>query len=236
MGYVGAFLMVLSVATLAQGENGIHELASQRASKYELITVTQLEGNRPMKSLSTHTGSKLHYHSTTFHLKIGNHDNIDKNATEWTVDLNLNLDLVSSNFKFYSTGSKASSTEYTNSYEHCYYHGNIRGLLESSVSLSTCGGGVKGFIFDGTDLYHLDSYGEEGGHFMYHSGDTLDENGMCGVEGDNSSSQSNFGQTILRQKRGKYCTRDKLSPGFNAHLESPVFSGNIGNSKIIWLL
>ena len=94
MGYVGAFLMVLSVATLAQGENGIHELASQRASKYELITVTQLEGNRPMKSLSTHTGSKLHYHSTTFHLKIGNHDNIDKNATEWTVDLNLNLDLV----------------------------------------------------------------------------------------------------------------------------------------------
>ena len=42
MGYVGAFLLVLSVATLAQGENGIHELAGQRASKYELVTVTQL--------------------------------------------------------------------------------------------------------------------------------------------------------------------------------------------------
>ena len=197
------FLLVISVVTLAQGENGIHELARQRASKYELVTVTQLEGNRPMKSLSTHTGSKLHNHRTTFHLKIGNHDKSAKNVTEWTIDLYLNLDLVSSNFKFYSTGTETFSNESRNSYEHCYYHGNIRGVLESSVSLSTCGGGVKGFIFDGRDLYHLESYGEEGEHFMYRSGDTLDENGVCGVEGvSHNSLGEDFGQSMLRRKRG----------------------------------
>ena len=199
MGIIVTFLFVISVVRLAQAEDGIHELAKQRATKYELVTVTQLEGDRPMNSLSTQTDSKLHNHRTTFHLKIGNHDNNDKNATEWTVDLDLNIDLVSSNFKFFSTGPDS----FSNSYEHCYYHGNIRGVLESSVSLSTCGSGVKGFIFDGRDLYHLESYGEEREHFLYHSGDSLDENGVCGVEGGSTIPQSkDFGETMLRRKRG----------------------------------
>ena len=175
----------------------MHELARQMASKYHLVAVTQLEGHRPLESLSTHQGSNLHRHNATFHLRIRSHDDTPRNVSDWTIDLALNLDLVSSNFRFYSEG------EGTTGYQHCYYHGVVRGLMESSVSLSTCGHGVKGFIFDGRDLYHLEHYGSEGEHFLYRSEDSLGVGGTCGVEGASDTPHgAQFGQELLRNKRG----------------------------------
>ena len=192
------FLLFLSVVTLVDAQlvrEGVHELAQQMSSKYNLVAVTQLEGNCPTDSLSTHQSSGIHKNNATFHLRIRNHDNAYKNASEWILDLKLNIELVVSNFRFYSSEGESSGL-----YQHCYYHGNVRGLLESSVSLSTCGHGIKGFIFDGTDLYHLEHYGSDGEHFLFRSEDMLGVGGTCGVEGGSHGVE--FGQNLLRNKRG----------------------------------
>ena len=194
------FLLLVSVASLLEAHllrEGVHELARQMASKYNLVFVTQLEGTRPVESLSTHQGASLHKQNATFHLRISSHDDDFRNISDWTIDLELNLDLVGSNFRFYSEG------EGTTGYQHCYYHGDIRGLMESRASLSTCGHGIKGFIFDGRDLYHLEHHGSEGDHFLYRSEDSLGVGGVCGVEGSSGVPHGvEFGQSLLRSKRG----------------------------------
>ncbi|KAI6657017.1 hypothetical protein LOD99_11242 [Oopsacas minuta] len=197
------FLLFISVVSLATGHiprDGVHELAKRRASKYELVSVTQLEGNQPMKSLSTHQGTSLHKHKTTFHLLIGNHDN--RNATEMTIDLELNFELIASNFRFYSTNNVTLLHEVSSGYQHCYYHGVVRGVSGSRVSISTCKNGISGFIFDSTDLYQLEQYGDEGVHFMYLSEDAVGEGEVCGVAEDSPISHVNsFRQKLLRNRR-----------------------------------
>ena len=200
MGFKDFLILSVFLCLFLEGNGSrTHQFAKQRASKYRLTTVSQFTRNHiPIPTLSTKQDRNLHKEETTFHLRIHSNEEANDN-TEWLLDLSLNLDLVSSNFRFY-----ADDVPHSN-YEHCYYHGNIRGVLESSVSLSTCDNGLRGFVFDGSNLHHLDHVDEEGEHFLYRTEDSLGGMGTCEVEGVpheiSGDVGKDFGQKLLKRNR-----------------------------------
>uniref|UniRef100_A0A8C0EQY8 ADAM metallopeptidase domain 23 n=1 Tax=Bubo bubo TaxID=30461 RepID=A0A8C0EQY8_BUBBB len=63
---------------------------------------------------------------------------IEAFGSKFILDLTLNNDLLSSNYVeiHYEDGKP----KFSKGGEHCYYHGNIRGIKDSKVALSTCNG------------------------------------------------------------------------------------------------
>uniref|UniRef100_A0A8C9EPI5 ADAM metallopeptidase domain 23 n=1 Tax=Pavo cristatus TaxID=9049 RepID=A0A8C9EPI5_PAVCR len=69
------------------------------------------------------------------------------------LDLTLNNDLLSSNYVeiHYEDGKQ----KFSKGGEHCYYHGNIRGIKDSKVALSTCNG-LHGMFEDSAYVYLIE--------------------------------------------------------------------------------
>ncbi|XP_029439307.1 disintegrin and metalloproteinase domain-containing protein 19 [Rhinatrema bivittatum] len=65
--------------------------------------------------------------------------------------------------------------------EHCYYHGSVRGLQRSSVTLSTCRG-ISGMILLTKNLsYIIEPFlGSQGPHLIYRSEHLKLPEGACG--------------------------------------------------------
>uniref|UniRef100_A0A8C4KJV9 ADAM metallopeptidase domain 23 n=1 Tax=Dromaius novaehollandiae TaxID=8790 RepID=A0A8C4KJV9_DRONO len=63
---------------------------------------------------------------------------IEAFGSKFILDLTLNNDLLSSNYVeiHYEDGKR----KFSKGGEHCYYHGNIRGIKDSKAALSTCNG------------------------------------------------------------------------------------------------
>ncbi|XP_069716931.1 disintegrin and metalloproteinase domain-containing protein 23 isoform X2 [Phaenicophaeus curvirostris] len=78
---------------------------------------------------------------------------IEAFGSKFILDLTLNNDLLSSNYVeiHYEDGKP----KYSKGGEHCYYHGNIRGIKDSKVALSTCNG-LHGMFEDSTYLYLIE--------------------------------------------------------------------------------
>ncbi|XP_071667547.1 disintegrin and metalloproteinase domain-containing protein 23 isoform X8 [Patagioenas fasciata] len=78
---------------------------------------------------------------------------IEAFGSKFILDLTLNNDLLSSNYVeiHYEDGKPKISK----GGEHCYYHGNIRGIKDSKVALSTCNG-LHGMFEDSTYLYLIE--------------------------------------------------------------------------------
>ncbi|KAH8407940.1 hypothetical protein KR222_004177, partial [Zaprionus bogoriensis] len=69
----------------------------------------------------------------------------------------------------------------------CHYQGFIRGKPDSSVALSTCGGGLNGVVFDGEHTYFLHPHSEASGrlqddHYLLRHADMLQQNATCGYD------------------------------------------------------
>lgn len=64
--------------------------------------------------------------------------------------------------------------------ELCHYQGSIRGVPGSWVAVSTCNG-LKGVIFDGENLHHIQPENEslDASHYLYRQSD-LTANHTCG--------------------------------------------------------
>ncbi|XP_010005677.1 PREDICTED: disintegrin and metalloproteinase domain-containing protein 23 [Chaetura pelagica] len=78
---------------------------------------------------------------------------IEAFGSKFILDLTLNNDLLSSNYVeiHYEDGKP----KFSKGGEHCYYHGNIRGMKNSKVALSTCNG-LHGMFEDSTYLYLIE--------------------------------------------------------------------------------
>ncbi|XP_039926014.1 disintegrin and metalloproteinase domain-containing protein 23 isoform X2 [Hirundo rustica] len=78
---------------------------------------------------------------------------IEAFGSKFILDLTLNNDLLSSNYVeiHYEDGKP----KFSKGGEHCYYHGNIRGVKDSKVALSTCNG-LHGMFEDSTYLYLIE--------------------------------------------------------------------------------
>ncbi|NXD08797.1 ADA23 protein, partial [Nothocercus nigrocapillus] len=78
---------------------------------------------------------------------------IEAFGSKFILDLILNNDLLSSNYVeiHYEDGKQ----KFSKGGEHCYYHGNIRGIKDSKAALSTCNG-LHGMFEDSTYLYLIE--------------------------------------------------------------------------------
>ncbi len=57
--------------------------------------------------------------------------------------------------------------------ELCHYHGKVRGLPGSWAALSTCNGEVRGVLFDGEEMHHVEKGEDEDDsvHYLYRHND-----------------------------------------------------------------
>ncbi|XP_044288038.1 disintegrin and metalloproteinase domain-containing protein 23 isoform X1 [Varanus komodoensis] len=78
---------------------------------------------------------------------------IEAFGSTFTLDLSLNNDLLSSDYVeiHYEDGKP----QYSKGGEHCYYHGNTRGIKNSKAALSTCNG-LHGMFEDSTYIYLIE--------------------------------------------------------------------------------
>lgn len=115
-------------------------------------------------------------------------------GTLFTVDLHRNRDLFSKSYieKYFLNGAAIirRNTDVENIEGHCHYHGNLRGLNDSSAALSTCAG-ISGYVSDGQELYHIEpSELNAAEHFIYRSSDAKPRDKKCGTGSE--SSQHSF--------------------------------------------
>ncbi|CAL8282839.1 unnamed protein product [Merluccius merluccius] len=94
---------------------------------------------------------------------------------EWTLDgrnhtihLQKNSNLLSKNYTethYLEDGSRVTTP---GSQDHCYYHGHVEGVLQSSVSVDVCRG-IKGFIRARQQVYFIEPLGDsdDGDHAVY---------------------------------------------------------------------
>ncbi|CAL1600078.1 unnamed protein product [Knipowitschia caucasica] len=95
-----------------------------------------------------------------------------------TIHLEKNRNLISRNFSethYTEDGKRVTTSTHE---EHCYYHGRIEGLQDSSVSVGVCSG-LSGFVRAQQQLYLIEPLGEsdEGDHAVYRHNDSPNNNG-----------------------------------------------------------
>ncbi|XP_043270654.1 uncharacterized protein Meltrin isoform X1 [Venturia canescens] len=104
-------------------------------------------------------------------------------GVERTLDLRLNTDLIPVNYKQRHQHQGGYITETPQSVELCHYQGSVRGIPDSWVAVSTCKG-LKGVVFDGRELHHIqpDKESLDDIHYVYKQSDLITNN-TCGYEG-----------------------------------------------------
>ncbi|NWH57750.1 ADA23 protein, partial [Geococcyx californianus] len=116
-----------------------------------LIYYINKDSETPYHILDTRTRHQQK-HDKAVHLAQASFQ-IEAFGSKFILDLTLNNDLLSSNYVeiHYEDGKP----KYSKGGEHCYYHGNIRGIKDSKVALSTCNG-LHGMFEDSTYLYLIE--------------------------------------------------------------------------------
>uniref|UniRef100_A0A663EAC5 ADAM metallopeptidase domain 12 n=1 Tax=Aquila chrysaetos chrysaetos TaxID=223781 RepID=A0A663EAC5_AQUCH len=87
---------------------------------------------------------------------------------------------------------------------HCYYHGNVRGYPDSSVSLSTCSG-LRGIIVFENKSYILEPLeGATSEHKIYRAENLKIAPGSCGHQLDVSATRAGDNDTPHHSQAGRY--------------------------------
>ncbi|KAM6130653.1 disintegrin and metalloproteinase domain-containing protein 12 isoform 2-T2 [Phoenicopterus ruber ruber] len=87
---------------------------------------------------------------------------------------------------------------------HCYYHGNVRGYPDSSVSLSTCSG-LRGIIAFENKSYILEPLeGATSEHKLYRAENLKIAPGSCGHQLDISAMRADDNGTSHHSQAGRY--------------------------------
>ncbi|KAF1532436.1 Disintegrin and metalloproteinase domain-containing protein 12, partial [Eudyptes chrysocome] len=88
---------------------------------------------------------------------------------------------------------------------HCYYHGNVRGYPDSSVSLSTCSGLSRGIIVFENKSYILEPLeGATSEHKIYRAESLKIAPGSCGHQLDISAMRADDNDTSHHSQAGRY--------------------------------
>jgi len=165
---------------------------------YHITYPERVDGSRDRRDLSTSYKGD-HVDDASYRL-----DAFDK---DWTLDIKRNKELFSPSFAvrtFENDGSEAIQEGVS---DHCHYQGNIRGLKDSSVVLSTCSG-LRGIIDDGKDTFYITpetGHENSGAHRVFQAKEEdfnhiLDTCGNKDTEADSHPSKENSG-TFSRMRR-----------------------------------
>ncbi|XP_065225207.1 disintegrin and metalloproteinase domain-containing protein 9 [Planococcus citri] len=104
------------------------------------------------------------------------------------LDLRLNRDLISKNyFEKHQSHDTGYITKYPKAHEIelCHYNGNIRGVQNSWVAISTCNG-IRGAIYDGQEMHYIENIPVlnqtklTDPHVLYSHSDLKSSNFSCG--------------------------------------------------------
>ncbi|CAH1796798.1 unnamed protein product [Owenia fusiformis] len=116
---------------------------------HEKLIPIQLDKNgRNKRDLSTTMFGQEHAEATTFLLQRKNSDDI-------ILDLKLNRELIPRNIVEVTHSRDHGRREQHVTPEHCYYHGSVRDMAESLVTISTCDG-LRGHIAIADQTYHIE--------------------------------------------------------------------------------
>ncbi|CAL8281682.1 unnamed protein product [Merluccius merluccius] len=136
-------------------------------------------------------------------------------GTKFILDLELNHDLLSTDYVERDQGNEEGRPEDHNmGAEHCYYHGQLRGVKRSWAALSTCHG-LRGLFSDGTFSYGMEPVlsGSQQGyrdHVVYRMAD-LD---------------------LLQHSSGRTPPTPPSSSSFHDHSETDVLSRETGENPV----
>ncbi|GAB1860163.1 ADAM 12 [Camponotus japonicus] len=107
--------------------------------------------------------------------------NVD--GVERVLDLRLNTDLIPVGYQERHQHRGTYKVHTPSKVELCHYQGSVRDVPDSWVALSTCRG-LRGVIFDGENLHHIQPEDEslDSSHYLYKHSDLI-ANNTCGYEG-----------------------------------------------------
>ncbi|XP_043912667.1 disintegrin and metalloproteinase domain-containing protein 8-like isoform X2 [Protopterus annectens] len=99
-----------------------------------------------------------------------------------TIHLKKNQDLLGTNYtETYYLDDGTEVTHAPKIQDHCYYHGHIKGIKDSSVSISTCAG-IRGSVYFDEKTYLIEPLEgtDEGEHAIYRQEHLRMKRGTCG--------------------------------------------------------
>ncbi|XP_066179553.1 disintegrin and metalloproteinase domain-containing protein 9-like [Sylvia atricapilla] len=151
---------------------GVSSEHTSRFSTLEIIIPRSLTGREkhPPFSHEEHSDDNLSYSIKT------------RNGT-YFLKLKKNKKLLSDNFKLYTYGKngKLQATPSKNE-THCYYHGTVEGIADSTLALSTCDG-LRGILYIGGRWYGMEPLNTSSTfeHVLYELEDVQGIPFHCGV-------------------------------------------------------
>lgn len=151
-------------------------------SRHTLIKAKIYHGREKRQITSTNNG-KIGVDFLTVHY--------DVDDTQHVLDLRLNTQLLPTGYfrRYQKDGKHIIDKPSRDEVDLCHYQGKVRGVEDSWAAISTCQGGLKGVVFDGKELNHIeqahDDYEGLGDlHYLYKHSDLLETNNKsCGYEG-----------------------------------------------------
>ncbi|XP_026212584.1 disintegrin and metalloproteinase domain-containing protein 8a isoform X2 [Anabas testudineus] len=176
--------------------------------KYQTVIPQKLKDSSLINHASTH---QTYPDVVQYSLTIG-----DKN---YTLHLERNKDLVGKNFSV--THYSAQGIEVTTTPDlavHCYYHGHIVGVEDSSASIGLCSG-IKGFVHVQDQTYLIEPLDEAGHQDGTHRSETHSEKHLHAV----------YNYNHLRKKRSS-CSHGNVTT-FYDHGARPSGLFQLGSLK-----
>ncbi|KAM9285637.1 disintegrin and metalloproteinase domain-containing protein 12 isoform 2-T2 [Morus bassanus] len=193
---------LLLASPRAQGENVDSKLESSRqqmpkdqSKDYEITVPFLLNGEqwRPVNGIY----SKNHPALLQF--------TIQAESKHLVINLERNEGLLASSFTETHYLKDGTNVVLARNYTgHCYYHGNVRGYPDSSVSLSTCSG-LRGIIVFENKSYILEPLeGATSEHKIYRAENLKIAPGSCGHQLDISAMRADDNDTSHHSQAGRY--------------------------------
>ncbi|KAM4688185.1 disintegrin and metalloproteinase domain-containing protein 22 isoform 2-T2 [Discoglossus pictus] len=153
----------LLIASTLAGDAWLTEMQRKKENRFQgredivpvrLIYSTELDNQTIKSQLSTRVHPDSPQNKAQFtHLAQASFQ-IDAFGTSFILDVELNHDLLSSNYLERHIVQGGKTVEIQGG-EHCYYQGQIRGKPKSFVALSTCHG-LHGMFCDGNQTYLIE--------------------------------------------------------------------------------
>ncbi|KAI6650211.1 hypothetical protein LOD99_6128 [Oopsacas minuta] len=135
-------------------ENEDITFASSRASNFEFVSLQLINSSHPFKYI--HFGYPGYPNDEKYVIEF-------ENGTEWNLNLQLNIELIPSYFRFHT--NDYDHEIHSTSVEHCYYKGYLDESIDSYAAMSTCNG-LRGRIYLDGEFYVL-HYTPGKSHFLY---------------------------------------------------------------------
>ncbi|XP_073162664.1 disintegrin and metalloproteinase domain-containing protein 23 isoform X12 [Lepidochelys kempii] len=140
-----------SNSSSSKNNNQSNEIQKEITLPSRLVYYINRDSESPYHILDTRARHQQK-HNKAVHLAQASFQ-IEAFGSKFILDLTLNNDLLSSDYVeiHYEDGKP----QFSKGGEHCYYHGNIRGVQNSKAALSTCNG-LNGIFEDSTYEYFIE--------------------------------------------------------------------------------